>query len=468
MKLLVSLIALLSFTLSSFAATPKYPFPTNVTYKYGIMPKGIDATKVQQAYESFMTLYKEQGDLARIQWDTPTYTVSEGIGYGMLILVYMDNDKNKTQEKFNKLWNYYKKFSGSVGGLMSWKIKEFTGPEGMNDKNAATDAELDVAIALLQAYKQWGEETYLTDAKALVDKISKQEITTDGYIKPGDSWDSQFNPSYFSTGALEVFKQAGTFDWAKVITNAYDLLKKASNASTGLPPDWCTKQGGAISGRSDYKYDAARTPWRIAWAYSWYGHSEAKDFCTKIASWISTKTSNDPGKIVDGYKLDGTETSEYNNSTFVGPFTCAGMVDASHQAWLDKGYALLTQLQEDVYYQMSVRMLTMLYLSGNMPNLWDFPGVAVAPQHAGAVSSQSQHLTLTSLGASTLSFTTATSGSATISIFNAAGKSVHSTSKHFSAGNNTVELNTLLGNGMYVVKMQTENGSITDRMVVTR
>jgi len=28
--------------------------------------------------------YEESGDLARIKWDTPSQTVSEGIGYGML------------------------------------------------------------------------------------------------------------------------------------------------------------------------------------------------------------------------------------------------------------------------------------------------------------------------------------------------------------------------------------------------
>jgi len=41
--------------------------------------------------------------MARIKWDTPTLTVSEGIGYGMLIMVYMDTHKIILQAKFDKL-----------------------------------------------------------------------------------------------------------------------------------------------------------------------------------------------------------------------------------------------------------------------------------------------------------------------------------------------------------------------------
>jgi hypothetical protein len=143
-----------------------------------------------------------------------------------------------------------------------------------------------------------------------------------------------------------------------------------------LVPNWCNENGDPIAptsydqNRGNYTYDATRTPWRVAWAHSWYGHQDAKDICTKIASWISTKTANKPDSIVDGYKLDGTETGGYNNATFVGPFACAGMVDAAHQEWLDKSFAHLAAMPEKVYYQVSLKILTLLYLSGNMPDFW--------------------------------------------------------------------------------------------------
>ena len=63
---------------------------------------------VQAAYNIFVTkYYEESGDKARIKWDVPTQTVSEGIGYGMIVMVYMDNAANNTQAKFDKLWNTY-------------------------------------------------------------------------------------------------------------------------------------------------------------------------------------------------------------------------------------------------------------------------------------------------------------------------------------------------------------------------
>jgi endo-1,4-beta-D-glucanase Y len=182
---------------------------------------------------------------------------------------------------------------------MHWKIRGF---DGVDQQNAATDAELDVAAALMMAYKQWGDEKYLNDAKNLINKIAAHEVNENGHLKPGDAWDSKKNPSYFSTGAMELFKQASSFDWDKVITNSYNLLKKVRNANTGLVPDWCSESGNP---EGDYYYDATRTPWRMAWAYAWYGHSDAKDVASKIATWINGKTNGSAKNIVDGYTLDG-------------------------------------------------------------------------------------------------------------------------------------------------------------------
>lgn len=363
MRHLLCLIALIAPLYLS--ATPNFPFPQKATYEYGIMPADIDHDKVQAAFEDFMKLYTEEGDLARIKHDSPENTVSEGIAYGMLVMVYMDNEENNTQSKFDKLWNYYNNFL-DPNGLMNWKINGFSAAANFG---AATDAEIDAAVALLQAYKQWGDEKYLNDAKSLIGKMAEHEVNENGFLKPGDSWDNKKNPSYFSTAALEMFKEVSDFDWANVLVKAYELLKKSQNPTTGLIPDWCSEDGTAVDGEKFY-YDAARAPWRIAWAHSWFGHQDAKDICTKMASWITTKTGGDPSKVTTGYQLDGTAMDEWHNATFVGPFVCAGTVDASHQEWVDNGYSYLADMEEDVYFQVSIKMLTVLYLSGNMPNLW--------------------------------------------------------------------------------------------------
>jgi endo-1,4-beta-D-glucanase Y len=466
MKYLLYLIVLITFPISISAAA-KYPFPQNVKYPYGIMPTTVDASKVQKAFEDFMKLYEESGDLARIKHDTPANTVSEGIGYGMLILVYMDNATNNTQAKFDKLWAYYNKYLDTKG-LMNWKVVGFD-KVATDGKNSATDAELDVAAALMEAYKQWGDEKYLTDAKAFIAKIAKEEVNANGYLKPGDSWDTEKNLSYFSTAALKLFKNASDFDWNKVITNSYSLIKKVQNSTTGLIPNWCSEQGTASAAtRGNYTYDATRTPWRIAWAYSWYGDSDAKDICTKIAAWVSSSTANDPKKIVDGYSLDGTTTSKYNNTTFVGPFGCAGMVDAAHQAWVDKCFEQLPAMTETAYYQISIKILTLLYLSGNFPDFWTMT-TSVPQKHIAQTA-----VTKLSLGSNfsvnpEISFSTATSGNVEISLYSINGQhSATAANGFFSAGNHRVPLRSALANGTYIVKMRTISGEQTGRISIAR
>ena len=71
----------------------------------------------------------------------------------MLIYVYMSNSTNSTaRTRFDKLYNYYKRLSTQGGYLMDWKISGFS---SVNLSGSATDADLDVALALALAHKQW-------------------------------------------------------------------------------------------------------------------------------------------------------------------------------------------------------------------------------------------------------------------------------------------------------------------------
>ncbi len=367
----------------------KYPFPQYKSYKFGIKSAIKDSVKIQKAYKTFHdNYYDESGSYARIKWDEPDFTVSEGIGYGMLIMVYMDNALNNTQSKFDKLWAYYKKWANN-NGLMHWKIRGFN---SIDQQNAATDAELDVALALLMAYKQWGDAKYNTEAKDLIKKIWQHEVNGNKYLKPGDVWDDKKNPSYFCTAALELFKEVDNNDWTTVITNSYKLLKSCRDSSTGLVPDWCSEQGNMIEDK--YSYDATRTPWRMAIAYVWFGHSDAKDVAGKMAQWIKTSTSGKPLNVKDGYKLNGTATGQYCIPAYLGPFTNAAMVDATHEQWLTDGYNMLrTFSADDNYYNECLQVLTQLLATGCMPNFYDMQNsgpykvvVTVSPTEGGTVT----------------------------------------------------------------------------------
>jgi endo-1,4-beta-D-glucanase Y len=367
-KALFSIVILIILSVQTFSA-PKFPFPQDQAYPFGIKPANPDHNAVQAAYDVFLSnFYEESNDVARIKWDTPALTVSEGIGYGMLIMVYMDNAKNNTQAKFDKLWNCYKK-NLDPNGLMNWKINGFSGISG-DGQNGATDGDIDVAMALALASYQWGG-TYKADAIGLLAKIWDKEVDkSNNILFPGDAFTDPKNPSYFITAGMGLFTQNNfdSHDWASINTGCYSLIKKAQAlAPSSLVADWCENDGRPNGRGLDYTFDAARIPWRVAMAYCWYGHPDAKTIAQNMTTWIKTSTGNDPSKIYAGYHLNGTVHGEkYNIPVYLGPFATAAMVDNTNQEWLNACYdRLCTFIDNDNYYNQCLKVLTLLLLTGN-------------------------------------------------------------------------------------------------------
>jgi endo-1,4-beta-D-glucanase Y len=380
MKIAVAVLSIFLAT-SQLWAAPRYPFPRNIAYPHGGVVTTSDSESIQDAYSDWLSnQYVENGNEARVAFDDANYTVSEGIGYGMLIFVYMDNSQNNTQSKFDKLWAYYKNRRNG-NGLMNWKIQGFnTGCDGTNC-NGATDADLDVTLALLMAHKQWGNQTYLTDAKSLIDAIRKNELDGSNLYKPGDAWNDYKNPSYFSAATTELFKQVDASNastWNSAITANYGLLKKnTAMSSAGLPSDWCSSDGSPISGKSVpyFFYDAVRVPWRLAIDYAWFGRADANTINSKMTDWASSTTSPIKGYapyIKDGYNLDGSVAAKAsgNVATFVGAFGTAAL--SSDLTWAAKCYRQLKSgAAYDRYYHRCLKTLYMLLMSGNFNNFWD-------------------------------------------------------------------------------------------------
>ena len=151
MKKLV-LTALAALGITAAHASPNFPFPRNASYPYGIKATNADSSDIQNAFTAWKGAQLDFTDtsagLMRIKWDNTAVTVSEGIGYSMLIMVYMDNTTNNTEHMFDMLWNYYNKFKDS-NGLMNWEI---TGYSTVSGTYGATDADLDVALALIRSF----------------------------------------------------------------------------------------------------------------------------------------------------------------------------------------------------------------------------------------------------------------------------------------------------------------------------
>ena len=146
----------------------------------------------------------------------------------------------------------------------------------------------------------------------------------------------------------------------------YDVINKnlsVNNAAGGLVSDWC-QASGAHSQGANYSYDAARTPWRIAVDYAWYGNANAKAYSKKSSDFVRV-TLGGSQNVKDGYTQSGSVISSYHNSTFTGAFACAAM-GGDNQSHLDNSYADLRGINDaNSYFNQSLKTLYLFLLSGN-------------------------------------------------------------------------------------------------------
>jgi len=330
-----------------------------------------NAADALAAYEDWKAIHLEDcgSGVQRVRWENAKLdaTVSEGIGYGMLLTV-----GHGDRAEFDGLWAFYK--SRSSGGLMGWKG---SGCDSTSDPNSASDGDLDAAMGLLQAACKWGG-TYLTEATTLIANIKAKETIEGGenYLKPASSGlDSCQNNSYASPAYYRAFakkKPDQAAFWNKLATDSYTQLTRAANGSTGLVPNWANMSGGAgcngYANGDRYGYDAARTPWRVAVDYVWNGTPAAKTWLTKLVTWVDGPAGGITA-IGDMYTLSGTKESPNHNSTFTGAFALAAM--SQSQAKADVYGSAFRAISDGTYYEESLRAVYMLLASGLFLNVCD-------------------------------------------------------------------------------------------------
>jgi endo-1,4-beta-D-glucanase Y len=314
-------------------------------------------------------------------------TVSEGIGYGMLIAVAV-GDKTL----FDGLFNYWQQHGSGAGKLMVWIT------DG-SSQGSATDADQDAAFALLQADKKWPGNTYGTYASALISDIWTNEIDQTSHLPTGGSnygkstSTNLTNPSYFAPGYYPTFAKADTgHNWAQVATAVYGSLNSLLS-SNKLPSAWCqnnctqevaNNNTGAQNGTLQYQYDAHRVPWRVGLDKCWgtATASMATPVLSKIVGVFSAIAStNQIGRLVDLYNPDGTavSTGVPNSMSLIGTAAVGGM-GASSAAFVNSAWQFLLDGENrsalDVsstpsqsgysYFNATVGLLSLLSLSGNI------------------------------------------------------------------------------------------------------
>ncbi len=259
-------------------------------------------------------------------------TTSEGQSYTMLRAVWMGD-----KETFDSAWTWTKNNLGHDNdALFSWLYgKRPDGTYGVliaqGGSTSASDADTDIAVALLFANVRWQDPAYLASAKNILDDIWMHEVVSGegAYFLAsnniettvGDDW-ILVNPSYFHPAAYRIFASVDTsHPWRALAADSYTLLAKTmtdpldTSKSAGLPPDWVevNRKTGRLrkvdnaSLTTNFGFDALRLPWRLALDYQWFASPDAKNALEKMTflkkEWqaqnsLATTYAHD-GSIVD-------------------------------------------------------------------------------------------------------------------------------------------------------------------------
>lgn len=260
-------------------------------------------------------------------------SISEGMGYGLLLAV-----QNEDKTAFDHLLSFILN-AGFLdeNGLLNWKYDN----TGVVGTGSATDADQDIAYALILADQKWGS-SYLSQAKQMIAAILKSDVDTSDpnapRLKPGDSWGPEgvnyFNPSYVDPTEWAAF---ATVDpehaavWNALIDTSLAALFEKADPQTGLVANWPNGFPPGYSNPNTYGYDACRTPMRLARYYQFLSDivdrtekqqkqmENIQELLNKqFVAFYQNQISG--GGLYSGYNLDGTPSVNYGSEAcFNGP-----------------------------------------------------------------------------------------------------------------------------------------------------
>lgn len=212
--------------------------------------------------------------------DTGNKNVSHSEGQGFALLLALGADDRAGFEALFK-WTEATLRRDDTG-LYAWRYDPAQTPV-VADPNNATDGDILIAWALMQAAKKWRLPAYDTRSRELREAIlSEVVIERAGHrlLLPGrigfvEDDRVVFNPSYYIWPALDAFA-AEDERWKPVVSDGLNLLAASRFGPWRLPSDWVQVDAqGLASPAKDrparFGFDVIRVPLYLAWA----GRTEA-------------------------------------------------------------------------------------------------------------------------------------------------------------------------------------------------
>ncbi|HEX4756034.1 MAG TPA: glycosyl hydrolase family 8 [Candidatus Dormibacteraeota bacterium] len=259
-------------------------------------------------------------------------TTSEGQSYALLRAVWMDD-----RPAFDAVWGWTRANLQVRGdGLFAAQW----GGGAVQDHNSASDADSDIALALLFAAHRFAAPAYHDEALAVLAGMWQHDVVSIAgmNVLAAGNWAATqqspgpvVNPSYFAPYAYRVFAREDTaHHWMSLVDSSYTVLDRCTSATldgragAGLPPNWCAIARGSgrivsfpqISGADDYGYDAFRVMWRVALDALWNHEQRARDYLGRH-DFLRTRWAA-AHRLDAVYGHDGTVVSGYEDPTIYG------------------------------------------------------------------------------------------------------------------------------------------------------
>lgn len=176
----------------------------------------------------------------------PNHSTSEGQSYGM-VFALVANDR----KRFDALWSWT--VANMMGADLKTRLPGWLWGQGkdgvwqIQDTNSASDADLWMAYALLEAARLWQAPAYRDDALALLKTIESQLVVDlpglgkmvlpgpEGFAQPDHLW--RLNPSYLPIPLLRrLAKEAPHGPWKEIADNTLKMIQATS--PKGFVADW--------------------------------------------------------------------------------------------------------------------------------------------------------------------------------------------------------------------------------------
>lgn len=201
---------------------------------------------------------------------------SEGQGYGLL-LALENNDKSTFQTIHD--WTH-SNLKVRKDALFAWSWgKRITGDWGVIDYNNATDGDLLIAWALMDAGEKWHRPDYTASALEIIETVKQllvvqrqKRLLLPSYFGFDHGEEITLNPSYFVYPAFARFARSDdALFWQRLYADCLELSLEFSYTRLNLPADWVTLdkagQPSMVNNKKGrFGYEAIRVPLYLALA----------------------------------------------------------------------------------------------------------------------------------------------------------------------------------------------------------